>query len=353
MPFAEFDAAVSPKNPAIHGRSSARSSWGAICYHIRVANIEQGHLTAAEGARISIWKLGGLPWRELLRRVWHELYEGGLLSHAAALAFYFFFAIFPLLLILATLMAYFGEIGVRLQSSLLKFLSQIAPPSAFALVNTTLHEFKQAEIGLKFWLGLASALWLASLGIAALSESLNVMYGVKESRAWLRVRVAAIALTAVLMTLIVFALLLILYGGEIGESVAGYFQSGDLFTTLWTVVQGPLAIFFALLAFALIYYFSPDLKEQKWYWITPGSLVGVALWVAVSLLFRVYLQHFDMYSRNYGSLGAVVVLLLWFYLSGAAILIGGKINAEIENAAAKAGIEDAKLRGERAPHSEE
>ena len=299
--------------------------------------------------KVSIWRLGGMPPLELLRRVWHELYEGGLLSHAAALAFYFFFAIFPLLLIIATLMAYFGDIGGRLQASLLKFLSQIAPPSAFALVNTTLAEFKQAEIGLKFWLGLASALWLASLGIAALGESLNVMYGVKETRAWIRARLEAVALTAVLMTLIVFALLLILYGGEIGASTASYFERGPLFTMVWAIVQGPLATVFALLAFAMIYYFSPDLKEQKWYWITPGSLVGVALWIAVSLLFRVYLQHFDMYSRNYGSLGAVVVLLLWFYLSGAAILIGGKINAEIENAAAKRGAPDAKLRGEKEP----
>jgi membrane protein len=314
-----------------------------------MANDDHRHLTAAEGARISIWRLGGLQWRELLRRVWHELYEGGLLTHAAALAFYFFFAIFPLLLILATLMEYFGEVGGKLQSSLLKFLGEIAPPSAFTLVTTTIGEFHSSAIGLKFWLGLGSALWLASLGIAALSESLNVMYGVHETRRWLHVRLSAISLTAVLMTLIVFALLLILYGGEIGVGVAEYFQRGQLFATLWTLGQVPMAIIFALLAFAMIYYFAPDLKQQKWYWITPGSLVGVALWIGVSSLFRIYLRHFDMYSNNYGSLGAVVVLLLWFYLSGAAILLGGKINAEIENAAAMAGAPDAKLRGEKAP----
>jgi membrane protein len=310
---------------------------------------EERHLTGLEGARISIWRLGGLPLTELLRRVWHELYEGGLLTHAAALAFYFFFAVFPLLLILATLMTYFGEIGEKLQSSLLKFLSQIAPPSAFALVTTTIGEFHSSAIGMKFWLGLASALWFASLGIAALSESLNVMYGVHETRRWLHVRLSAIALTAVLITLIVLALLLILYGGEIGVGVAEYFERGKLFTAIWTLGQVPLAIVFALLAFAMIYYFAPDLKEQKWYWITPGSIVGVTLWISVSSLFRIYLRHFDMYSSNYGSLGAVVVLMLWFYLSGAAILIGGKINAEIENAAARAGAPDAKLRGEKEP----
>lgn len=308
---------------------------------------EEGQLTPPAGANISIWRLGGMPPLELLRRVWHELYEGGLLSHAAALAFYFFFAIFPLLLILATLMAYFGSTGERLQASLLKFLSQIAPPSAFALVFSTISEFHSSEIGIKFWLGLASALWLASLGIAALSESLNAMYGVKETRAWLRVRLSAIVLTAALMTLIILALLLILYGGEIGAGVAAYFERGPIFTTIWTIGQVPLAIMFALLAFALIYYFAPDLHEQNWYWITPGSIIGVTLWISVSSLFRIYLRHFDMYSQNYGSLGAVVVLLLWFYLSGAAILIGGKINAEIENAAAKHGAPEAKLRGEK------
>jgi membrane protein len=315
-----------------------------------MASDDHRHPTELEGARISIWRLGGLPPKELLRRVWHELYEGGLLTHAAALAFYFFFAIFPLLLILATLMTYFGEIGEKLQSSLLRFLGEIAPPSAFALVTATIGEFHSSAIGLKFWLGLASALWLASLGIAALSESLNVMYGVRETRRWLYVRLSAIALTAVLITLIVLALLLILYGGEIGVGVAEYFERGRLFSTIWTLGQVPLAIVFALLAFAMIYYFAPDLKEQKWYWITPGSIVGVALWISVSSLFRIYLRHFDMYSNNYGSLGAVVVLLLWFYLSGAAILIGGKINAEIENAAAKAGVPDAKLRGEKEPY---
>ncbi len=297
--------------------------------------------------RVSIWRLGGLPWRELLRRVWHELYEGGLLTHAAALAFYFFFAIFPLLLILATLMEYFGDVGVKLQSNLLRFLSQIAPPSAFALVTSTLREFRAVAVGWRFWLGLFSALWFASLGIVALSESLNVMYGVHETRRWWRVRVSAMLLTAVLITLIVLALMMMFYGGEIGVGVAVYFERGMLFTTLWTVGQVPLSICFALLAFALIYYFAPDLIEQKWYWITPGSLVGVALWLGISYLFRIYLRHLDMYSQTYGSLGAVVVLMLWFYLSGTAILLGGKINAEIENAAAKAGAPDAKLRGEK------
>jgi membrane protein len=106
---------------------------------------------------------------------------------------------------------------------------------------------------------------------------------------------------------------------------------------------------FVLFAFALIYYYAPDLKHQKWYWITPGSLAGVALWLLVSFVFRFYLNYFDRYSVTYGSLGAVIILLLWFYLTGAAILVGGKINAEIEQAAARAGAPEAKLPGEKRP----
>jgi membrane protein len=308
-------------------------------------------ITALEAARISIWRLGGLSWRTLVRRVWNELYAGELLTHAAALAFYFLFALFPLLLFLVTLLGLLAETGNELRSNLFRFLSRVAPPSAYALIDETLLEIATNSDGWRLWLGLLSALWFASLGIAALSESLNAMYGVRESRPFWKVRLSAIGLTVVLVILIVSALMLMLYGGEIGSSIADHFQQGTLFKTVWTIAQIPLALVFVLFAFALIYYFAPDLIDQKWYWITPGSLVGVTLWVMVSVVFRIYLRHFDSYSRTYGSLGAVIVLLLWFYLTGVAILLGGKINAEIENAAALAGVPEAKHRGEKEPET--
>jgi membrane protein len=304
-------------------------------------------ITADAAARVSAWRLGGLSWRTLGRRVWEEIYAGGLLTHAAALAFYFLFALFPMLLFLMTLLGFFAETGTELRSNLLGFLSRVAPPSAFALVYATVDEIAAGADGWRLWLGLVSALWFASLGIAALSDSLNAMYGVRESRPFWRVRLSAVGLTATLVVLILSALLLMLYGGEIGAGIAGYFNQGTLFTTVWTIAQVPLALAFVLFAFALIYYFAPDLYEQKWYWITPGAFIGVVLWLIVSTLLRVYLRHFDSYSLTYGSLGAVIVLMLWFYLTGVAILLGGKINAEIENAAARAGVPEAKQRGEK------
>ncbi len=301
--------------------------------------------------RISRWRLGGLSWRTLLTRVWDEIYAGGLLTHAAALSFYFLFALFPLLLFLVTMLGFFAESGTELRENLLGYLSRVAPPSAFLLIYTTIDEVAVNADGTRLWLGLLSALWFASLGIAALSDSLNAMYGVRETRQWWRVRVLALGLTAALVILILSALLLMLYGGEIGAGVAGYFNMGEIFTTVWTIAQIPVALAFVLFSFALIYYFAPDLYDQKWYWITPGSVAGVALWLIVSSIFRLYLRHFDSYSLTYGSLGAVIVLMLWFYLTGVAILLGGKINAEIENAAAKAGVPEAKHRGEKTAES--
>jgi membrane protein len=298
-------------------------------------------------APASVWKLGGMSLRVLGRRVWEEFYAGSLLTHAAALSFYFLLALFPLLLFLITILGFLTNSGNEMRESLFAQLSRIAPPSASALVYATIDEVAREADGSKLSFGLITALWVASSGVAALGESLNAMYGVKESRPYWRTRISSIGLTVALVVLIVSPLMLMLYGGEIGEAIANYFNQGSSFITVWSVLQVPIALAFVLLSFALIYYFAPNVYDQKWYWITPGSIAGVLLWLLVSLLFRVYLRHFDSYSLTYGSLGAVVVLSLWFYLTGTAILLGGKINAEIENAAAKAGMPEAKHHGEK------
>ena len=135
----------------------------------------------------SIWRLGGLNWRTLAKRVWLELYTGSLLTHAAALSFYFLFALFPLLIFLVTLLGFFVERGSDLRASLFGYLRRVVPSSAFVLINTTLDEISTNAGGARLSIGLVAALWFASLGIAALSESLNAMYGVRESRPWWRV----------------------------------------------------------------------------------------------------------------------------------------------------------------------
>ena len=297
----------------------------------------------------SIWKLNNLSWRTLAKRVWLEIYEGSLLTHSAALSFYFLLALFPLILFLITILGFFADAGTELRTQLLFTLSRIVPYTASTLIYTTVDEIGQNAGGGKLSFGILTALWIASSGMGAISEALNAMYGVRESRPWWKVRFASIGLTVALAVLIISALSLILYGGEVGEAVTDYFNQDRSFATFWIVAQVPLVLAFVLLTFAMIYYYAPNLYEQKWYWITPGSVIGIILWMLVSFIFRFYLRYFDTYSMTYGALGAVIVLMLWFYLTGVAILIGGKINAEIENAAADAGGEGAEHHGEKAP----
>jgi len=128
---------------------------------------------------------------------------------------------------------------------------------------------------------------------------------------------------------------------------------GEAFALAWKVIQWPIVLAFVLLAFALIYYFAPDARDQDWKWITPGAVVGVALWLLVSFAFKTYLEFFNSYSATYGSLGAVIILMLWFYFTGAAILVGGEINSEIENEMAKQGAPGAKEKGEKSPGQKE
>jgi len=295
----------------------------------------------------SIWKLGGLTGRELARRVWLEIYAGGLFTRAAALSYYFLLALFPLLLCLMAMLGYFANTRTELRSNLLNYLGQVVPRSASALIDTTINEISKNAGRGKLSFGLLAALWFASSGMGAMSATLNATYGIKESRPWWRVRLSAVGLTIALAVLIISALTLVLYGREIGDSVAHRFGLGVAFRFAWNVWRWPLVLAFVLFVLALIYYFGPNLEHPRWHWITPGSVTGVGLWLLVSFCFRVYLRYFDRYSVTYGSLGAVIILMLWFYLTGAAILIGGKVNAEIEHAAAEQGAPGAQLHGEK------
>jgi membrane protein len=295
----------------------------------------------------SLWDLGNLSWKTLGYRVWLEIYEGSLLTHAAALSFYFLLSLFPLMLFMLTILGFFAEAGTELRQQLLSTLGRIMPRSASALIYTTVDEIgKNAGAG-KLSFGLLTALWVASSGMVAITEALNAIYGVKESRPWWKVRLASVGLILALTVLILSALLLILYGGEFGEAITNYFNQSRDFVSFWVIAQIPVVLGFVLLTFAMIYYFAPNLYDQKWYWITPGSVIGIVLWLLVSFLFRIYLRYFDSYSVTYGALGAVIVLMLWFYLTGVSILIGGKINSEIEGAAAEVGVPGAKRYGEK------
>ena len=222
------------------------------------------------------------------------------------------------------------------------------PPAAYHLVVRTLNEITANSGGGKITLGLLLALLSGSGGVTQLMSTLNAAYEVREARSWLRVHLISLGLTIAMSLLIIAALLLILAGGWLVGLMVRDLGLSPSFLIVGRVLQWVMALAFVVLAFAAIYYFAPDVKEQHWYWITPGSVVGVLVWAFASVVLRGYLHFFNTFSKTYGSLGAVMILMLWFYITGLAFLLGGQINSTIEHAAAEKGHPEAKPVGRKA-----
>lgn len=295
----------------------------------------------------TIWNLGGLTFRQLLKKVFGGIDEDNLIGRAAELAFNFVLALFPLFIFLFSLLGVFASRGTALRDNLFSYVYQVLPTAAAEVVGNTLHEVMANASNSKLTFGILLTIWFASGGMSSLISALNGVYEVKEVRSFIKIRAISFVLTIAISVLIILALIVVLSGGYLADTVGAYYGLRNAAVATWKILQWPVAIAFVTLAFSMIYYFAPDLEEQHWYWITPGSIFGVLLWIATSFAFRAYLHFFNTYSRTYGSLGAVMILLMWLYVTGFAFLLGGEINAQIEHAAAKRGHPEAKPVGEK------
>lgn len=296
----------------------------------------------------SPWKTG-LSWKELASRLWKEFNGDDVLGQAAKLSYYFLLALFPMLIFLTALLGMLAGPGTQLRNELIGYIWRAMPPSAAELIQNTLGEVSRASGGAKLGFGILATLWAATGGMSGLVDGLNAAYAVKESRPWWKAKAIALGLTVAVSVLVITALGLVLYGPKAADFVVRHFGYADAFALAWKIVQWPLVIAFVLLALAIVYYFAPNVKEQRWRWITPGAVLALFLWFIATMGLRVYLTYFNSYAKTYGSLGAVIILMLWFYLTGVAILTGAELNSIIENAAAERGAPDAKLEGEKAP----
>lgn len=281
----------------------------------------------------SLWKLGGLtPW-QLSRNVVAQIIAKRAFGRAAELAFYFLFALFPLILLMMTSFGLFAAHRVELQSDLLSYFADFLPPVAFQLLQAVAIELAAHASGRKLTFGVITALWFVSGGISSMISSLNSAYHVRETRSWFKVQAIAIGLSLLISGLLFAALFMVLIGSHFVDRVGTGLRLHPLVIRTWKAVQWPGAIFFVTVSCSLIYRFGPDLKERlRWSWFTPGSAFGASVWLMASFGFRLYLHFFNNYSYAYGSLGAVMILLIWLYVAGLAYLIGGEINAEIERA---------------------
>lgn len=278
----------------------------------------------------SLWHLGGLSWKQLAVRVGRQWMRDELIGRAAELGYFFLFSIFPLLLFLTTLFGYVARGSWQLRSQLFQWVSTVSPSEEVVeLLRDTLEGIASASGGGKLSFGLVAALWVASNGMIALGRTLNTACGLRETRPWWWRRLTSIGLVAAFAAGVLLALLAIFFGETIAVELAEALGLGGGFAWIWRVVQWSVVLSFVVLAFDLVYNFAPNLARDHQQWLTPGAAIGVGLWIAASFGMRLYLANFSYYSTAYGSLGAVIVLLLWFYVSAAALLVGGEVNSEI------------------------
>jgi membrane protein len=272
---------------------------------------------------------------ELSRRVVRDAAEDDLIERASGLAFDFLLALFPFLVFLLALFGLFASRRVQLRTGLLSYFSDFLPPLAFELLKNTTEELAKTSSGGKLTIGILVALWFASGGVASMISTLHVAYRIKDERSWLHVRAIALGLTLLISIFIFSAMCLVLAGGIVIDWIGMELQLASAMVAIWKALQWPAAALFVVFSHALIYSCGPNAPRGRWYWIMPGSVFGAALWLAASAGFQIYLRYFNTYTAIYGSLGALVILVVWLYVSGLAFLIGGEINANLERAAEK------------------
>jgi membrane protein len=283
----------------------------------------------------SLWNLEGVPARVIVKNTWNAMFADNLLGRSAELGFYFLFALFPTLFTACSVLGLAARSAVHIYENLLQYLSIVVPPSALGTVLEAFNQTTTAASSGKLTFGLVAALWSASVGFVAIQASLNVVYRVKESRPYWKARLSAIGITfllSIVVTLMLASLLAADFFARIAQRhiyhhLLAVLAEGSLTAAGWLVATVLLSVMFAL-----IYYFGPDVKVSQWRWLTPGSALGMLGWLVASFGLRLYVHYFNNYSATYGSLGTVIILLTWFYLSGLMLLLGGEINSEIEAA---------------------
>lgn len=268
----------------------------------------------------------GIALSRILMRIWGEILADDVLGRSAQLAYYFFFALFPFLISVIASLSLLRSAD-RGRTLIFQFLSQALPVPAFELISQTFDQILRTGGPLKMSVGIVVSIWSASMGMSAVMDTLNAAYKVRETRALLKQYLVAVQLTVAVAGLLIASIVAVIVSSSVlPRIVPGHAGATGLRVGEWLVV-----IALGLLSFAIVYHRAPDLKVRRWQWITPGAIAGVALLLCLSLALRAYAREGNSYVRTYGPFGAVIILLLSFYLSGFALLFGGVVNAILQS----------------------
>jgi len=330
------------KASSIAGASSTRGR--------RLDNFnERAHDLVSRPLPGSLWNLHGVPIRVVVVGTWNSLIADRIFGHAAELGFYFLFALFPTLFSASSILGLAAQSAHQIYVRLLDYLAILIPTTALGTVLATFNQTTAAATSGKISFGLVAAIWSASVGISAIQDTLNAVYNIQDTRSFIKARIDAIGLT-ILLTLIVTLGLASLLGGDVIAALAYRFIDPRLLATAIAtgarIIAWATATALLVFSFAVIYYWAPDVRVRSWHWLTPGAATGILGWLLASLGLRIYIHFFNTYSVTYGSLGAVIILLMWFYITGLMLLLGAEINNEIEAAAAETRIASPQMHSE-------
>jgi membrane protein len=255
-------------------------------------------------------------------------------DRAATLTYFAMMSLFPGLLLSVTLLGIFGQQSLVADAGDY-LLRNGADADTAAVVRRALQKVIDASggaLGTALVISVALAINGASGAFGAAGRALNVIYGVEESRGFVKRKLTDIGCTLAVVALLLVMLVAIFLGGQVADDLLGKIGLGSTAAMIWSIARWPVAIVATMVAYALVYAFAPDIVPRRLSWITPGAALGVLLWLAGSLGFAIYIRNFSSYGAAYGAFGAAIVLLLWLYLSANAFLFGAEVNAEYERA---------------------
>ena len=287
---------------------------------------------------------GSIPFKIFLKRLYGAYEDDAVSDSAATLAYYFVYSLFPFLVFLATLTAYL-PLGNSVDT-LLDRMRTIVPSQAMGLIDEHVHGLIARPRPSLLTFGLLITVYAASRGIDALRKALNLAYDVKESRPFWRTELLAIGMTVGGALASMMAVALLVAGGYAGFWIARAIHVGPEYVFVWKWLRWPITAAVIMLAGAINFYVLPDVR-QKFKYITAGSVIATLIWLATTWAFGQYVAHFGSYDVTYGSIGGVIILMTWFYLSGFIFLLGGEMNAILETFGRTQGnkVETAKLLG--------
>jgi len=274
-------------------------------------------------------QLSRRSWFGVLRRTVREFKEDNLTDWAAALTYYGIFALFPALLALISIL---GLIGPSATQPLLDNVSSVAPGPAKSIVTSAIKNLQQNQgaAGVLFVVGLATALWSASGYVAAFMRASNAIYEVEEGRPVWKAMPTRVLTTLVLVLMLAAVAIAVAVTGPLATQVGKVLGIGGAAVTAWDIAKWPVVLVVVMAMFAILYWATPNVKHPRFRWITPGGVVAVITWLIASAAFAFYVAKFANYNKTYGSLGGVIVFLMWLWISNIAILLGAEFNAEIE-----------------------